>query len=86
MVSVHLLDYGPFPNPTDVTYALLQWNERIQKKDISTRLVQFGYGDGGGGANRDDLEFLRRMGNLRELHRLSLLRQSTILKICSSGA
>lgn len=66
-VSVHLLDYGPFPNPTDPAYVLLQWNERIQKQDISTRLVQFGYGDGGGGANRDDLEFLRRMGNLEGL-------------------
>lgn len=63
-VPVHLLDYGPFPNPTDVSYALFQWNERIQKDGISTRLVQFGYGDGGGGANRDDLEMLRRMGNL----------------------
>lgn len=63
-VAVHLLDYGPFPNPTDVSYALYQWNERIQKEGISTRLVQFGYGDGGGGANRDDLESLRRMNNL----------------------
>ncbi|OCT12935.1 alpha-mannosidase [Paenibacillus pectinilyticus] len=66
-VSVHLLDYGPFPNPTDAAYVHLQWNERIQKQDISTRLVQFGYGDGGGGANRDDLESLRRMGNLEGL-------------------
>ncbi|BBI31306.1 alpha-mannosidase [Cohnella abietis] len=63
-VPVHLLDYGPFPNPADVSYVNFQWNERIQKEGISTRLVQFGYGDGGGGANRDDLESLRRMGNL----------------------
>ncbi|MFF2483113.1 glycoside hydrolase family 38 C-terminal domain-containing protein [Paenibacillus sp. NPDC058071] len=63
-VPVHLLDYGPFPNPADVNYANFQWNERIQKYGISTRLVQFGYGDGGGGANRSDLEFLRRMKNL----------------------
>lgn len=63
-VLTHLMDYGPFPNPADVSYALFQWNERIQKEDISTRLVQFGYGDGGGGANRDDLETLRRIGNL----------------------
>jgi alpha-mannosidase len=63
-VPVHLLDYGPFPNPADVKYASFQWEERVQKEGISTRLVQFGYGDGGGGANRDDLEFLRRMSNL----------------------
>ncbi|MFC5532607.1 alpha-mannosidase [Cohnella yongneupensis] len=68
-VPVHLLDYGPFPNPTDVSYAQFQWNERIQKDGISTRLVQFGYGDGGGGANRDDLEFLRRMGDLEGVPR-----------------
>jgi alpha-mannosidase len=63
-VTAHLLDYGPFPNPADVSYALMQWKDRVQKEGVSTRLVQFGYGDGGGGANRDDLEFLRRMTNL----------------------
>ncbi|QHW31388.1 alpha-mannosidase [Paenibacillus rhizovicinus] len=68
-VPVHLLDYGPFPNPTDVSYALYQWNERLQTESVSTRLVQFGYGDGGGGANRDDLEFLRRMGDLEGVPR-----------------
>ncbi|MFB9275544.1 alpha-mannosidase [Cohnella cellulosilytica] len=71
-VPVHLLDYGPFPNPADVKYAMIQWNERVQKEGISTRLVQFGYGDGGGGANRDDLEFLRRMGNLEGVPRTAI--------------
>ncbi|WP_238404280.1 alpha-mannosidase [Paenibacillus paridis] len=63
-VAVHLMDYGPFPNPADVNFAVKQWEERVQKEGIATRLSQFGYGDGGGGANRDDLEFLRRMANL----------------------
>ncbi|MCL6457576.1 MAG: alpha-mannosidase, partial [Gorillibacterium sp.] len=63
-VLVHLLDYGIYPNPADVSYAINQWKERVQQEGISSRLVQFGYGDGGGGANRDDLEFLRRMTNL----------------------
>ncbi|MFF2091420.1 glycoside hydrolase family 38 C-terminal domain-containing protein [Paenibacillus sp. NPDC058174] len=71
-VPVHLLDYGPFPNPADVSYALFQWNERIQKHGISTRLVQFGYGDGGGGANRNDLEFLRRMKDLEDVPRTAI--------------
>jgi alpha-mannosidase len=71
-VAVHLLDYGPYPNPMDVSHALFQWDERIQQQDISTRLVQFGYGDGGGGANRDDLEFLRRMGDLESVPRTEI--------------
>ncbi|MFD0671150.1 glycoside hydrolase family 38 C-terminal domain-containing protein [Cohnella sp. GCM10027633] len=71
-VAVHLLDYGPFPNPTDVSYAMFQWNERVQKEGISTRLVQFGYGDGGGGANRDDLEMLRRMRDLEGVPRTEI--------------
>ncbi|GGG61378.1 alpha-mannosidase [Paenibacillus radicis (ex Gao et al. 2016)] len=71
-VPVHLLDYGPYPNPADVSYALFQWNERVQKYGISTRLVQFGYGDGGGGANRNDLEFLRRMKDLEGVPRTAI--------------
>ena len=64
-VLAHLLDYGErYPIRVTPSYLIDQWNGRVQKDGIATRLVQFGHGDGGGGANRDDLEFIRRLNNL----------------------
>ncbi|MBB3127967.1 alpha-mannosidase [Paenibacillus rhizosphaerae] len=68
-VLTHLLDYGDFPIRVNPSFLIRQWNDRVQKDGIATRLVQFGHGDGGGGANRDDLEFLRRLENLEGVPR-----------------
>lgn len=68
-ILTHLLDYGDFPVQVNPSFVAKQWNERVQKDGIATRLSQFGHGDGGGGANRDDLEFLRRLENLEGLPR-----------------
>ncbi len=38
--------------------------ERSQRRNIDTQLYSFGYGDGGGGADRDMLEMIRRLGDL----------------------
>jgi alpha-mannosidase len=56
-------DYNSQTNPTSI---FQRWNERVQKDSTHPgRLVPFGHGDGGGGATRDHLEFLRRMENLQ---------------------
>ncbi|MGG6309254.1 glycoside hydrolase family 38 C-terminal domain-containing protein [Paenibacillus macerans] len=61
----HLLNYGDYyPIRINPSFLIHQWNDRVQLEGISTRLTQFGHGDGGGGSNRDDLEFMRRLGNL----------------------
>lgn len=61
----HLLNYGDnYPIRINPSFLIGQWNERVQMEGISTRLTQFGHGDGGGGSNRDDLEFMRRLENL----------------------
>ena len=61
-VLVHLCnDYN---SRTDAASVIQRWNERVQKDDITTRLMPFGWGDGGGGATRDHLEYLRRMRDL----------------------
>lgn len=61
----HLLNYGDYyPIRIRPSFLIHQWNDRAQLEGISTRLTQFGHGDGGGGSNRDDLEFMRRTGNL----------------------
>lgn len=71
-VLAQLMDYGDFPNTLNVNYVIKQWKDRVQKDGISTLLTQFGYGDGGGGANRDDLETLRRLGNLEGVPRAEI--------------
>lgn len=61
-VLVHLCnDYN---SRTDPAAIIERWDQRVQKDGFSTRLVPFGWGDGGGGPTRDHLEYLRRMGNL----------------------
>ncbi|MGN7360487.1 glycoside hydrolase family 38 C-terminal domain-containing protein [Paenibacillus sp. SAF-054] len=64
-ILTHLMNYGDYyPIRINPSFLIHQWNDRVQLEGISTRLTQFGHGDGGGGSNRDDLEFLRRLGNL----------------------
>ncbi len=47
-----------------------RWNDnRAQMDNIDTLLYPFGFGDGGGGATRDMLENIRRMGDLEGLPR-----------------
>ncbi len=43
--------------------------DRTQQRNIDTLLYPFGFGDGGGGANRDMLENIRRMADLEGLPR-----------------
>jgi alpha-mannosidase len=47
-----------------------RWKERVQKDGLATRLYPFGFGDGGGGATRNHLEFLRRQKDLEGAPRL----------------
>ena len=58
---------GSKTNPTDLN---MRWEKhRTQQTDIERLFYPFGYGDGGGGADRDTLEFLRREENLEGLPR-----------------
>ena len=55
---------------TDPDHLLDRWEKhRTQTEDIDTLLYPFGYGDGGGGADRDLLEYLRREADLEGLPR-----------------
>jgi alpha-mannosidase len=61
-ILVHLHnDYNSRTNPASV---IQRWKERVQKDGFATRLLPFGWGDGGGGPTRNHLEFLRRQVNL----------------------
>jgi alpha-mannosidase len=61
-VLVHLhYDYNARTNPATL---IERWRERVQKDGLSTRMLPFGWGDGGGGPTRNHLEFLRRERDL----------------------
>lgn len=56
--------------PTSYTYGtdpeeLNQvWKKRVQRRNLDSFLIPFGYGDGGGGPTRDHIEYLKRQENL----------------------
>ncbi len=67
-VLVHLCnDYNSRIDPASV---IERWNQRVQKDGFSTRLMPFGWGDGGGGPTRDHMEFLRRQRDLEGVPRI----------------
>jgi len=66
-VLVHLCnDYNSQTSPAAV---IGRWRERVQKDGISTRMMPYGWGDGGGGPTRNHLEFLRREADLEGVPR-----------------
>jgi len=69
-ITAHLFNgYGHFPLPSDV---LEHWNKRIQRNDIASMVYPIGWGDGGGGASRTHLEFMRRVQDLEGLPRVRM--------------
>jgi alpha-mannosidase len=62
-------DYNSQTNPAAV---IQRWNERVQKDGFSTRLLPFGWGDGGGGPTRNHLEFVRRQHDLEGAPRVQI--------------
>ena len=68
--TVQALSY--FKNNAQVTPSQFaqRWNDnRAQQENIDTLLYPFGFGDGGGGATRDMVENIRRMGDLEGIPR-----------------
>ena len=61
-VLAHL--FGYYNSQSDPGTLVQRWNERVQKDEISTFMLPFGYGDGGGGPTRTHLEYLRRAQDL----------------------
>ncbi|MEI7835783.1 MAG: alpha-mannosidase [Planctomycetota bacterium] len=49
-----------------------RWRQRVQPDGMSARMVPFGYGDGGGGATREHLEYIRRTGDLEGCPKLRM--------------
>jgi len=69
-VLVHLCNN--YNSHTDPASVIQRWSERVQKDGISTRLLPFGWGDGGGGPTRDHLEYIRRLRDLEGAPRVRM--------------
>ncbi|MEI6148837.1 MAG: glycoside hydrolase family 38 C-terminal domain-containing protein [bacterium] len=53
--------HNDYNSQTSPQHTLSRWRDRVQKDGWhKARLMPFGWGDGGGGATREHLEFLRR--------------------------
>ena len=61
-----------YNSQTSPKFILARWNERVQKDGIAARLLPFGWGDGGGGATRDHIEYLRRERDLEGVPRVRI--------------
>ena len=63
--TVEALSFFKANAPVNPKLLCLRWDtERSQRRNIDTMLYSFGYGDGGGGADRDMLEMIRRTHDL----------------------
>jgi len=63
-------DYNSVTTPTAI---MKRWTERVQKEGSHPgRLLPFGHGDGGGGATRDHLEYLRRLRDCEGIPRCTI--------------
>lgn len=58
--------YGITTNPAQVVE---QWRQNPQKDGLRARMAVYGHSDGGGGCEREHLEFLRRSSDLEGLPR-----------------
>ncbi|MBS3821459.1 MAG: alpha-mannosidase [Planctomycetes bacterium] len=61
-VLVHV--HNGYNSQTSPAHVIDCWNKRLQKDDISARLLPFGWGDGGGGPAIDHMEFVTRVADL----------------------
>jgi alpha-mannosidase len=69
-VIAHLhMDYNSRTNPASIQ---ARWADRPQKEGFNSRLLPFGWGDGGGGPEREHLEFLRRCRDLEGVPRTKM--------------
>ena len=62
-----------------------RWKQRLEKDGSGDFLLPFGYGDGGGGPTRDDLEQIRRQKDLQGTPKLRYVNPAEYLEERSKG-
>ncbi len=69
-VFVHL--HNSYGSKTWPSATIQRWRQRVQKEGFTSRPFPFGESDGGGGPDRNDLEFIRRQEDLEGCPRVRL--------------
>ncbi|HEX7395203.1 MAG TPA: glycoside hydrolase family 38 C-terminal domain-containing protein [Anaerolineaceae bacterium] len=62
--------YTDYTSQTRPSALFARWNTRLQGNGIRSMILAYGWGDGGGGPDRNHLEFLRRAADLEGLPRI----------------
>lgn len=68
LLTTIISGYAAMTNPSAI---INQWHMNHEKENIPVRLFPFGHGDGGGGATRAHLEYLRRERNLEGMPKVT---------------
>lgn len=69
-----------YESAVDVKTLMKRWEERLVQDGSGEFYLPFGYGDGGAGPTRDDMELVRREENLQGVPRLHYETPSEMLK------
>ena len=75
------MDYTSRTDPATVAG---RWRDRVQRRDLTRFLLPFGYGDGGGGPTRDDIEYIRREADLEGIPRVRIESPVRLFEDCAA--
>ena len=73
-----------YTSHTDAKTVVEHWRDRVQKRGIRRFLLPFGYGDGGGGPTRDDLEDVRRNADLEGVPQMRMEGPQKFFEDCAA--
>ncbi len=73
-----------YTSHTDARTVAERWRDRVQKRGIRRFLLPFGYGDGGGGPTRDDLEDVRRNADLEGIPQVRMETPQKFFEDCAA--
>jgi len=73
-----------YTSRTDAATVAERWRDRVQKRGISRFLLPFGYGDGGGGPTRDNLEDIRRNRDLEGVPQMRIEAPQKFFEDCAA--
>lgn len=72
-----------YTSRTDAATVVERWRDRVQKRGITRFLLPFGYGDGGGGPTRDNLEDIRRSRDLEGVPQMRIKPPQKFFEDCA---
>ena len=72
-----------YTSRTDAATVVERWRDRVQKRGITRFLLPFGYGDGGGGPTRDNMEDIRRNRDLEGVPQMCMEAPQKFFEDCA---